>query len=302
MDPLSAADADDAVEATAAPALAVTGATGWVGGLVAADLADRGFAQRLVVRDLARAPELSGAVAVRSSYGDPEAARTALAGVSTLFMVSASESETRRAEHLAFVDAAADAGVDHVVYLSFVGAAPDATFTLARDHHATEEAIRASGMDWTFLRDNLYLEFIEGMAGADGVIRGPAGDGRAAVVSHPDVARAVVAVLRDVHSHRGATYDLTGPESLSAAEMAATISEVTGRDIRFHDETVEEAYRSRAAYAAPDWQVDAWVSTYTAIRAGELDGVTDAVERLTGRPPLSLRDHLTAERQQPGRS
>ncbi len=291
-----------AAEAIAAPALAVTGATGWVGGLVATDLAERGAAQRLVVRDPARAPELPGAVAVSSSYGDAEAARTALAGVSTLFMVSASESETRRAEHLAFVDAAADAGVEHVVYLSFTGAAPDATFTLARDHHATEQRIRDSGMAWTFLRDNLYLEFVEGMAGADGVIRGPAGEGRAAVVSHPDVARAAVAVLLDPPSHRGETYDLTGPESLGLAQMAATITEVTGRDVRFHDETVAEAYRSRAAYGAPDWQVDAWVSTYTAIRAGELDGVSGDVERLTGRPPLSLRDHLSAERKRAGRA
>ena len=129
-------------------------------------------------------------------------------------------------------------------------------------------------MAWTFLRDNLYLEFMDQMVGEDGVIRGPAGDGRAAVVSHADIARAAVAVLLDPHAHAGRTYDLTGPEALTFAEMAAVISEVSGRDVRFHDETVEEAYASRAAYGAPDWQVDAWVSTYTAVRAGELDGVS----------------------------
>ena len=80
-------------------------------------------------------------------------------------MVSAAENETRLDEHRAFVDAAADAGVEHVVYVSFFGAAPDATFTLARDHFATEEHIKASGMAWTFLRDNLYLEFTEAMVG-----------------------------------------------------------------------------------------------------------------------------------------
>ncbi len=236
-------------DATDRPTLAVTGSTGWVGGLVAADLAGRGVRQRLLVRDLGRAPSLPGAVAVRSSYGDGEATRSALAGAETLFMVSAAESESRRAEHLAFVDAAAAAGVGHVVYLSFFGASADATFTLARDHHATEERIKASGMAWTFLRDNLYLEFIEAMAGADGVIRGPAGEGRAAVVSHPDVARAAAAVLLAPGEHRGQTYDLTGPEACSMAEMAATITEVTGRGVTFHDETVEEAYASRAPYA-----------------------------------------------------
>jgi uncharacterized protein YbjT (DUF2867 family) len=276
----------------AGPDLAVTGSTGWLGGLVARDLAERGFALRLLVRDAWRAPQLPGAVAVESSYGDREAAERALAGVRTLFMVSAAEQEDRLTEHRTFIDAAAAAGVEHVVYISFFGAAPQATFTLARDHWATEEHLKASGMAWTFLRDNLYLEFMDQMVGEDGVIRGPAGDGRAAVVSHDDIARAAVAVLRDPAAHAGRTYDLTGPEALTFGEMAAVISEVTGRAVSFHDETVEEAYASRAAYGAPDWQVDAWVSTYTAVRAGELDGVSDDVERLTGRRPTSLREHL----------
>jgi uncharacterized protein YbjT (DUF2867 family) len=178
--------------------------------------------------------------------------------------------------------------------VSFFGAAPDATFTLARDHAATEEHLRGSGLAWTFLRDNLYLEFMDHMVGDDGVIRGPAGDGRAAVVSHDDIARVAVAVLLDPVSHAGATYDLTGPESLTFAEMAETITEVTGREVRFHDETLEEAYASRAVYGAPDWQVDAWVSTYSAVAAGEFDGVSGDVERLTGRRPISLRQHLEA--------
>jgi len=216
--------------------------------------------------------------------------------VETLFMVSAAENEDRLAEHRAFGDAAAAAGVGHVVYVSFFGAAPDATFTLARDHAATEQHLRDSGMAWTFLRDNLYLEFMDHMVGEDGVVRGPAGDGRAAVVSHDDIARVVVTVLLDPAAHAGATYDLTGPEALTFTEMAEVITEVTGREVRFHDETVEEAYASRAVYGAPDWQVDAWVSTYTAVAAGELDGVSGDVERLTGRRPTSLREYLEAQR------
>ncbi|HET7801369.1 MAG TPA: SDR family oxidoreductase [Humibacillus xanthopallidus] len=278
------------------PDLAITGSTGWLGGLVAGDLASRGIAQRLLVRDASRAPELRGAVVRECTYGDRKAAEQALAGVRTLFMVSAAEQEDRLREHRTFIDTAAAAGVAHVVYISFFGAAPTATFTLARDHWATEEHLKASGTAWTFLRDNLYLEFMDQMVGPDGVIRGPAGDGRAAVVSHGDIARAAVAVLRDPAAHVGRTYDLTGPESLSFAEMATVIREVTGRDVSFHDETVEEAYASRAAYGAPDWQVDAWVSTYTAVRAGELDGVSDDVERLTGRRPTSLREHLESQR------
>src|SRR6478735_9927467 len=238
------------------PTLAVTGSTGWLGGLVAKDLAGRGVAQRLLVRDASRAPELPGSVAAQCSYRDADAARVALEGVETLFMVSAAEQEDRLAEHRTFVDAAAAAGVAHVVYISFFGAAPDATFTLARDHAATEEHLRASGLAWTFLRDNLYLEFVPHMAGEDGVIRGPAGEGRAAVVAHEDIARSAVAVLLDPAAHAGATYDLTGPEALTLTEAARIFSEVTGRHVTFHDETVPEAYASRAVYGAPPWQVD----------------------------------------------
>ena len=130
-------------------------------------------------------------------------------------MVSASETPDRVERHRAFVDAAVAAGVRHLVYTSFVGAAPDSVFTLARDHWATEEHIRASGLEFTFLRDNLYADFLTFLVGDDGVIRGPAGDGRAAVVVQDDIADAAVAVLRDPAPHAGRTYDLTGPQALS---------------------------------------------------------------------------------------
>jgi uncharacterized protein YbjT (DUF2867 family) len=272
--------------------LAVTGATGVVGGRVARSLAARGIPLRLVVRDPARAPRLRGARAVRCSYGDRPAAVAALRGVTTLFMVSASESATRREEHATFVDAAAEAGVGHVVYLSFYGASPTATFTLARDHFAAEEHLRASGMAWTFLRDNIYAEYMRVYAGEEGVIRGPAGHGRVAAVSQADVADAAVTVLADPLRHRTRTYNLTGPVAFTLAEAAATLSEVLGGSYAFVDETVPEAYESRASYGAPQWQLDAWVSTYTAIAAGELAGVSGDVELLTGHPATSLADAL----------
>ena len=146
---------------TELPTLAVTGSTGGLGGRVARLLAGSGVAQRLLARDVARVPELDGGVPVSfTGYADRADAVRALEGVSTLFMVSGSESADRRDQHRAFVDAAAEAGVRHIVYTSFFGAAPDATFTLARDHYATEEHIKASGMGWTFLRDNFYLDVI----------------------------------------------------------------------------------------------------------------------------------------------
>lgn len=276
---------------TDTPVIAITGATGNIGGAVARQLAESGAHLRLVVRDPDRAPAGAPEV-VTASYGDGEAATAALRGVDVLLMVSASESADRLEQHRTFIDSAAAAGVEHVVYTSFLGAAPDATFTLARDHWATEEHLRASGMAWTFLRDSFYLDFFTDLVGEDGVIRGPAGQGRVGAVARADVARSAAAVLAAPEAHAGHTYDLTGPQALTLAEAARTIAEVTGRPTSYEEETVEQAYTSRRRYGAPDWQLDAWVSTYTAIAAGELAPVTGAVERLTGTAPISLADLL----------
>jgi len=274
------------------PTLAVTGVTGGVGRMAADILADAGVPFRMLARSPEKAPRYPGSSVSRAAYSERDAVLAALEGVETLFMVSAAENKERLGEHLAFVEAAVDAGVRHVVYTSFFGAAPDATFTLARDHFATEQRIRESGMRYTFLRDNLYLDFAQFLVGDDGVIRGPAGDGRAAMVARADVARVAAEALQHPADHLDVTYDLTGPEELTLAEVAEKLSAHSGRPVSFHDETIPEAYASREKWGAPDWQVDAWVSTYTAIANGELAGVSGDVERVTGRRPLSLDELL----------
>jgi uncharacterized protein YbjT (DUF2867 family) len=276
----------------------VTGATGVVGGGVARRLSTAGIEQRLVVRSPNRTPALPGAQVAVASYGDGPAARAALAGVDTLFMVSGAEQPNRLADHLTFVDAAVAAGVSRIVYTSFFQANPQSTFLLARDHWHTEARIRESGLAFTFLRDNLYADVLLDIAGPEGVIRGPAGDGRISAVARADVIDAAVAVLQDAATpgaasrHDGAGYGLTGPTAMTLTEVAQTITRVTGRQVRYQAETIDEAYASREVFGAPRWQVDAWVSTYTAIAAGELEEVTDDVLLVTGHPPLSLEELL----------
>ena len=272
--------------------LGVTGASGRLGGRIARLLAAAGVEQRLVLRTPSRAPSLPRVEVAQAEYRDHDAVRRALDGLDVVLMVSGAESEDRVDEHRTFVDAAAEAGVRHLVYVSFFAAAPDATFLLARDHHVTEQHVEHSGMTWTFLRDNLYADFFPMLAGDDGVIRGPAGDGRVSAVAQDDIAAAATHVLLDPGAHEGLTYGLTGPESLSLDEAAAIMTRERGREFTYQDETLEEAYASRSTYGAPDWQVDAWVSTYTAIASGELAPVTDDVARLTGRPATSLADLL----------
>jgi NAD(P)H dehydrogenase (quinone) len=123
-----------------------------------------------------------------------------------------------------------------------------------------------------------------------GVIRGPAGQGRVAAVAQDDIADAATAVLLDPDQHAGVTYSLTGPEALTLDEVAATLSAELERPVRYYAETLEEAFTSRSSYGAPDWQVDAWVSTYTAIASGEVADVTDDIEQLTGHQAMSLAE------------
>ncbi|MEI5676046.1 MULTISPECIES: NmrA family NAD(P)-binding protein [unclassified Nocardioides] len=275
--------------------IAITGSTGAVGGLVARSLADDLRTDlRLVVRDAARAPDYDTDVRV-CTYADRDASVEALRGVDTLFMVSAAEAPDRREQHRTFIRAAAEAGVGHLVYTSFAGAAADATFTLGRDHFDAEAAIRETGLAATILRDNFYSDLLPSFADATGTIRGPAGSGRVAAVARADVAAVAAAVLRDPAGHAGAVYALTGPEALTLAEVASRAGSALGRELRFVDETVAEAYASRrASYPeAEDWQLDAWVSTYTAIADGSVAEVTGDVERVTGRPARPIEAALT---------
>ena len=275
-------------------ALAVTGSTGRLGGRVARGLAKLGVDHRLVVRDPAKAPALPGTHSATADYGDAAAARTALTGAHTVFMVSAAETPDRVRQHITFIDAAVDAGVQRIVYVSFFGASPTATFILARDHWATEEHLRSVGIKHTILRDNIYADFTPHFSGTDGNIRGPAGEGRTAVVAQADIAEVAIAVLTSDGTYDGRTLNLTGPDALTMGEIASILSDHLGRTISYIPETIAEAYASRAVYGAPQWQVDGWVSTYTAIAAGELATVTDDISEVTGHPAMTLEQVLAS--------
>ncbi|MBO9531617.1 MAG: NAD(P)H-binding protein [Solirubrobacteraceae bacterium] len=277
-----------------APVIAVGGATGRVGGRVARLLAEQGVRQRLLVRDASRAPALPGAeVAVVGGYEDDAGMRAALAGTSAFLLIPGHETSDRVSAHRAGVASAVAARTGRIVQLSFAGAAPDATFTYARDHWATEEAVRASGLPWTIARMNFYLDVLPEFVLPSGDLAGPAGDGRVAAVARDDVAAALAALLTG-DDHAGATYELTGPEALTLGEACVTMARHSGRPVTYLRETVEEAYASRAAGAPTQIELDGWVSTYTAIAAGELARVTADVERLTGRAPQSLGAWLEA--------
>jgi NAD(P)H dehydrogenase (quinone) len=303
--------------------LALTGATGQVGGRVAARLAKMGLAQRLIVRNTARAPVLSGAEIVQaSSYGDAAAMRQALVGVDTLFLVSARDRfgvahlsaknntapppyDRLQQQHTA-IDAAVSAGVSHIVYLSVIKAAPDSTFILAHDHFHTEQHIRNSGVPFTFLRASLYMDNVPQCVSAEDIIRAPSGEGRVAWVTRDNIADAVAAVLTG-RGHEGRVYDVTGPEALTMDETAERLSAALKRRIVYLPQTPEEARTTRSTsrlekfeaerrlwtgHGLDDYEVEIFVTHFLQIAAGDLAEVSSAVLDLTGHPAQSLAEYL----------
>jgi NAD(P)H dehydrogenase (quinone) len=281
--------------------IAVTGVTGTLGGRVLERLSGAGDVPlRLVVRDAGRAPAVPGAEVVENpgGYADPAGFRAALDGVDTLYLVSAAEAEDRLQQHFDAVDAAVAAGVQRIVYTSFLGAKDDAVFTLVRQHAATEERIRQSGIRATFLRHSMYADFVPFFAAVEQgrtVIAAPAGNGRTSFVSRDDLADVGAAVLLDDSGRfDGQALDVTGPEALTMDDAARVLTEVTGIPTEYRPQTVEEAWATRRPSGHPDWEIEGWVTSYLAIAAGELSTVTDVVPTVTGHPARTVAAHLRA--------
>jgi NAD(P)H dehydrogenase (quinone) len=303
--------------------IAITGATGEIGSRTATRLAELGIAQRLLVRDPGRAPRLQDAEVLQiGPYSDEPAMNRALEGVKTLFLVSARDkmgviihsSENnlpvpeydRVQEHKTAVTAAMTAGVERIVYLSFVGASPNSTFVLSTDHFLTEKFIRSTGLNFTFLRQNLYMDNVPQHIARSDMIRAPAGEGRVSWVSRDDVAD-VAAVLLTESGHEGRTYDVTGPEALTIQETAEYLSVATGRRITYKSQTAEEARLTRTTSrmeeleerrrvltgnGLTDYEVEVWISHYLQIATGEVSMVSDTVSQLCGHPAESLAQYL----------
>ncbi|OPF70801.1 NAD(P)-dependent oxidoreductase [Streptomyces antioxidans] len=268
--------------------VAVTGVTGALGSRIAARLAERGVPQLLVGRDPDRIPELPGAQRRGpAEYADASAMRTALAGASTLVLVSGRPRGRRLEEHATAVEAGRAVGVERVLYVSLIGAAPTATYRNARDHWLTERFLAGSGVRHTIFRAGIYASTPAALADEDLVVSGPGGSGRAAFVTHDDIADVITAVALDEGSgseHDGATLEVTGPEAITLQEMVSRIATATGRPYRYVPESVEEAFARRWRQGVSGVQIESWISWYQAIANGDVSAVTDVVPRITGSP------------------
>ena len=272
--------------------IGMTGVTGKLGSYVADLIDQKGIASIHLARRPERAKVYASAKIRKMVYANTPDVVEALKGIDTLLMVSARENPERVKEHKDFLDAAKLAGVQHIIYTSFYVAGEKATFTLSRDHAQTEAYIKELGFTYTFLRDNFYLDFFIDIALENGEIRGPAGRGRVSAVARKDTSRVAAEILLNPKEWENQTLNLTGPEDLSMEEIVELLSKETGNAITYVDESVEEAYESRKKWPAQTWEYDAWVSTYTAIKAGEQAGVSTDVKKVLGRPAMNLIDVL----------
>ena len=274
------------------PKIAVTGVTGNLGGMVSRLCKKNGIEVRNLARNVEKAEKLGFSNVFKSNYDKSEDTVKSLEGIEVLFMVSGSENPNRVQQHKDFIDAAKIAGVSHIIYLSFYNASKNSIFTLGRDHYATEEYIKENGFKYTFLRDNFYADFFVDLCREYGEIKGPAGNGKVSAVVRSDVSEVVAKILENPGKCENQTLNMTGPEELSMDEIVKTVSKYFGKEIKYIEETVEEAYESRKIWKAEQWEYDSWVSTYTAIAENEQSGISNDIEKVLGRKATSLVEYL----------
>ena len=274
------------------PKIAVTGVTGNLGGMVSRLCKKNGIEVRNLARNVEKAEKLGFSNVFKSNYDKSGDTVKSLEGIEVLFMVSGSENPNRVQQHKDFIDAAKIAGVSHVIYLSFYNASKNSIFTLGRDHYATEEYIKENGFKYTFLRDNFYADFFVDLCKEYGEIKGPAGNGKVSAVVRSDVSEVAAKILENPGKWENQTLNMTGPEELSMTEIVKAVNEYFGKEIKYIEETVEEAYESRKIWKAEQWEYDSWVSTYTAIAENEQSGISNDIEKVLGRKATSLAEYL----------
>jgi NAD(P)H dehydrogenase (quinone) len=223
----------------------------------------------------------------------------AFGGGRRLLLISTPNIGQRGRQHGAALEAAAAAGIEHVVYTSLTNPRPDhPAGDVAAEHHQTEQQLMASGLDWTILRYGAYADLqvpLGAMAAGYGKLVTNAGEGRIAPIARQDCAAAAVAVLCS-DGHQGQIYDVTGPEALSQAQIAALVSEISGRPVQVMALADRRLTRLLMRLGAPRAVARAIVDLGVATRENYFDVVDPAFERLTGRAPRSLRDVLITHR------
>jgi uncharacterized protein YbjT (DUF2867 family) len=256
---------------------------------------------RALVRDSERGADLpAGVEPVVGDLGSPESLHAAMSRVEKVFLLSSPHRDAVR-WHRNAIDAAGASGVALLVRSSIIGAGGDSPAEFISAHAQCDRYLEQSGLDHVILRPNLFLQNVPESTipsiDGDGRFYVNAGDARISMVDTRDVAAVANAVLTE-SGHVGAQYDITGPEALSYGDVASRLSSALGREVTYVDAPDDAVRGALRGFGLDEWFVDALVGLYQDYRRSGTDGyaatVTDTVERLTGRPPRSLDDVLSA--------
>jgi uncharacterized protein YbjT (DUF2867 family) len=274
----------------------VTGATGTIGREVVKCLAGQGVSTRAGVRDRTKAQKQFGneIELVTLAFEDKRLFADALEDVEKVFLLPPLMPNQVEVTN-AFVDAAQSAGVQHIVKLSAIGVETEA-FNVGEWHAANERHIRNSGLAFTFLRPNSFMQnFINYFPPRDGAIYLPWGNGKASFVDARDIATVAVRALTN-EAHKNKVYTLTGPAALSVDEVAGTLSHAAGREIKYVDVPQSAARDAMLKAGMAEWQVDALMELHAINKQGRWSAITSDVQEVTGKPPIDFkefaRDHV----------
>ena len=280
----------------------VTGASGQLGRQVVDLLIQAGAGPVIAI---SRTPDkladlaAKGVEARKADFNDPASLEPAFAGGKRLLIISTDDLKPgqRLAAHSNAVAASRAVGIGHIVYTSFAGPVAENPIGFARDHEGTEKLIAESGADYTILRNNMYTDFLL-MGGSQSVAMGKhfaaAAQGRTGYVTRADCARAAAAALMTATGNQ--TLDITGPETVSQAEIAAILSGIAGKEIAYVALPAEDLVQAMIANGVPEFMARVFASFDEAIAQGYLDVASGDLETLTGQPGQSVRDFLTANR------
>lgn len=280
----------------------VMGATGRLGRGVVAQLLDRGVPPEdlvLGVRDARKAVDLGfSPLDVRAAdYDDVRSLLRSFQGIGVLLLIPTNAADPHRMrQHGQALRAAVSCAVERIVFASFQACARDSRFARAHFYRAAESGLRATGLPWTILRSGLHLDFMA-LHIADALPAGelalPVHDGKVACISRTDIGRALAAACI-ADGLEGCLFELTGPEALSMQALAGTVSAATGRPLTYRCISGKEYDKRARTRGFPDGLAKVWRTVWEAAEAGELERVTDHVERLTGRAPAPGGEQLVA--------
>jgi NAD(P)H dehydrogenase (quinone) len=274
------------------PTILVTGASGHIGQRAAELLAQQNIRLRLMSRTPQKAPRLADAEIVAGDFQDQASLARAFDRIGTALIISAKAPPGERARlHKNAFQVAAKAGVQHIVYTSLKGVSPHSVYPYCRDHYQSEQFLAAAGIPFTALRSAFYLDMFFGKYDAQGILRGPANCGRGAFIAREDTARAAAAAVLE---RPGGAIEVTGRELLTLDDVSCRLAEITGRPLRFENESREGMAKRLSQTGMPKRAQPVEVSWFEAIAAGEQDSVTHGFQRLTGMEPLNLEQYCAA--------